>query len=64
MAKPIEPTPVLEGKEALRFLKEVERIDSLKPEDPEYKKREKLFKECEKIIRKNPKLKIPIIKEF
>ena len=46
MAKPIEPTPKLEGKDALRFLKEKDRIESLKPSDSEYKKRQKFFKEC------------------
>lgn len=64
MAKPIEPTPILEGEEALKFLKEMGRIDSLKPEDSEYKRREKFFKECEEILRKNPQLRIPITAEL
>jgi hypothetical protein len=46
MAKPIEPTPKLEGNDALNFLKEKERIESLKPSDREYKERQKFFKEC------------------
>jgi len=58
MARPIESTPALEGEEAVRFLEEMERIDSLKPGDPEYEKREKFFKECEELVANNPKLRI------
>jgi len=51
MARPIEPTPVLEGDDALRFLKEKERIESLKPTDPEAIKRHRFFEECERTYR-------------
>ena len=46
MARPIEPIPTLRGKDALNFLKEKERIESLKPSDKEYRDREKLFTKC------------------
>jgi hypothetical protein len=52
MARPIEPTPVLTGADAERFLKEKERIDSLKSTDPEYKARAAFFRECKEIARK------------
>jgi len=58
MARPIEPTPVLEGDEALRFLEEMKRAESLKPGDPEYEQRKKLFKECKEIVEKNPRMRI------
>ena len=47
-----------EGEEALKFLREIKRIDSLKPDDPEYRRREKFFSECEEILVKNPRLRI------
>lgn len=52
MARPIEPTPTLEGEDAIRFLKEKERIDNLKSTDPEYIKRKEFFRECREIARK------------
>lgn len=52
MARPIEPTPILKGNDALNFLKEKERIESLKPSDKEYQDREKLFDRCIKIYKK------------
>ncbi len=58
MARPIEPTPVLEGDEALRFLEEMERVDSLKPGDPEYEKMKKLANEGEEILKRIPSLRI------
>ena len=58
MARPIEPTPVLEGDEALRFLEEMERMESLKPGDPEYEKMKKFFKECDEVLEKNPHLRL------
>lgn len=46
MAKPLLSIPTLKSKDALRFLKEKERIESLKETDEEYKKREAFFAEC------------------
>jgi len=54
MARPIEPTPPLEGEDALRFLEEMERVDSLKPGDPEYEERKKRTKELEKSLKNDP----------
>ncbi len=58
MARPIEPTPALEGDEALRFLEEMERTESLKPGDPEYEKIKKHAKELEELSKNNPFLRI------
>ncbi len=58
MARLIEPTPVLEGDEALRFLKEKERVESLKPNDPEYESRKKFFNECRELVKRYPNLRI------
>ncbi len=58
MARPIEPTPALEGDEALRFLEEMKRTESLKPGEPEYEKMKKFFKECDEILEKNPHLSL------
>ena len=52
MARPIEPTPTLKGNDALNFLKEKERIESLKPSDKEYQDREKLFDRCIEIYKR------------
>ena len=46
MARPIAPTPTLTGKDAVRFLKEKERIENLDPNSREAKAREKFFNEC------------------
>ena len=46
MARPIAPTPVLKGRDAVRFLKEKERIENLDPDSPEAKQREAFFNEC------------------
>jgi len=46
MARPLELIEKLEGEDAMRFLDEMERIESLKPGDPEYEKREKFFEKC------------------
>jgi|GEM_PF-1157438 len=46
MAKPIESTPSLKGKDAERFLKEKERMENLTPESREYKKLVNFGKEC------------------
>lgn len=43
MAKPIEPTPILEGKDAENLLKEVDSASY----DPE---KEKFLKECKQIF--------------
>ena len=48
MAKPIEPTPILEGKDAEEFLKD---LSSLKYS----KKKEEFLKECEKIYNNTKK---------
>jgi len=58
MARPIEPTPPLEGDEALRFLEEKERIENLKPGDTEYEERKKFFKELDELFDKYPNLRI------
>ena len=58
MARPIEPTPALEGDEALRFLEEMERVESLKPGDPEYEKMKKLANRIEKIPKNDSFLRI------
>ncbi|HLD87363.1 MAG TPA: hypothetical protein VJB12_04835 [Candidatus Nanoarchaeia archaeon] len=48
MAKPIEPTPVLEGKDALRLLKEVNSAGYSK-------EKARFLDECSKIYRKTKK---------
>ena len=58
MARPIEPTPTLRGKDAVNFLTEKKRIDSLKPSDEEYKKREAFFKECVELAKKYKPVRI------
>ena len=58
MARPIEPTPPLEGEAALKFLEEKERIESLKPGDPEYGERKKMREEGKEILKKIPSLRI------
>lgn len=47
MARPIEPTPALTGRDAERFLKEKERIESLDPGSREAREREAFFRKCE-----------------
>lgn len=46
MARPLESIPTLKGNDALKFLKEKERIESLKPSDEESKDRAKFFDKC------------------
>jgi len=58
MARPIEPTPPLEGEAALKFLEEKERIENLKPGDQEYKERKKFHEECRGLLKKNPNMRI------
>jgi len=58
MARPIEPTPPLEGEAALKFLEEKERIENLKPGDPEYMERKKFQEECRDLLKKNPNMRI------
>lgn len=53
MARPIEPTPVLRGKDAERFLREKERIENLDPSCPEAKKRAAFFDECVALYKKH-----------
>jgi hypothetical protein len=48
MAKPIEPTPVLEGKDALRLIKEVNSASYSK-------EKAKFLGECSDIFRKTKK---------
>ena len=62
MARPIEPTPPLEGEAALRFLEEKERIENLKPGDPEYEKRKKIREEGKELLKKYPNLSIFSVK--
>ncbi len=52
MAKPLEPIPTLKGRDALNFLREKDRIESLKPSDREYRDREKFFNRCVELYRK------------
>lgn len=52
MAKPLEPLPVLKGRDALNFLREKDRIESLKPSDKEYRDREKFFARCRDVFSK------------
>ena len=40
------------GQDAINFLREKERIESLKPDDPEYRERKKYFQECREIAEK------------
>lgn len=58
MARPIESAPPLEGEKALKFLEEMERLQSLKPGDHEYKERKKLRKERGELLEKNPHMRI------
>jgi len=46
MARPIRLGTELEGEDAIRFLREMKRVESLKPGDPEYEKRERFFERC------------------
>lgn len=47
MAKPIQPTPTLEGKDAENFFKELYRVKTKE----EIEKRNKLFEESDRIFR-------------
>ena len=51
MARPIRETPILVGKDAERFVKEMKRVESLTPEQRRAN-REKLYAEVEKINKK------------
>jgi hypothetical protein len=46
MARPLEFTPVLSGKDAERFLAEKERIENLDPNSREAEKRRAFFRKC------------------
>ena len=48
MAKPIAPTPVLEDKEAERFIKEIDNPDVKKASEKEVLKAHKLFESIKK----------------
>lgn len=47
MAKPIEPTPILEGKDAENFFKELGRVKTKQ----EIEKRKKLFEDSDRIFK-------------
>ena len=51
MARPIRETPILVGKDAERFVKEMKRVDSLTPEKRRAN-RENLHAEVEEINKK------------
>lgn len=51
MARPLELGVKLKGDDAVRFLDEMDRIESLKPTDREYKERKRYFEYCEKLAR-------------
>lgn len=51
MARPIRETPILMGKDAEHFVKEIKRVESLTP-DQRRANREKLHAEVEKINKK------------
>ena len=51
MARPIRETPILMGKDAERFFKEMKRVKSLTP-DQRRANREKLYAEVEEINKK------------
>ena len=51
MARPIRETPILVGKDAERFVKEMKRVESLTPEQRRAN-REKLQAEVEEINKK------------
>ena len=51
MARPIRETPILVGKDAERFVKEMKRVDCLTPEQRRAN-REKLHAEVEEINKK------------
>jgi len=52
LARPIELGTELEGEDALRFLREMKRVESLKPGDPEYEERKAYFTKCRRIAEK------------
>jgi len=52
MAKPFKIVDKVYGRDAISFLNEKERIESLKPDDLEYRERKKYFRECKKIASK------------
>ncbi len=51
MARPIKLVTTITGDDAVRFLEEMDRIESLKPTDKEYQERKKYFAYCEKLAR-------------
>jgi len=52
MAKPIKLVEKVYGRDAINFLNEKERVESLKPNDPEYIERKEYFRECKGIAGK------------
>ncbi len=51
MAKPFKTTPILLGKDALRFEQEMQRVNALTPEQ-RTANREELFRRCENARKK------------
>ncbi len=51
MARLLELGVKLEGGDAIRFLDEMNRIESLKPTDKEYQERKKYFEYCENLAK-------------
>lgn len=49
MARPIKLVNRITGDDAVRFLEEMDRIESLKPTDKEYIERKKYFEYCRKL---------------
>jgi len=54
MAKPIEPTPILKGADAVRFVREKERMEKLNPKSEEHRRLVSLGKECLKLYKEKP----------
>jgi hypothetical protein len=53
MAKPIKETPILYGKNAKRFLKEIKENESKKISNKEYRRAMTIF---DKVVKKNKQL--------
>jgi hypothetical protein len=51
MARPLKLGVKLEGEDAINFLDEMDRVESLKPEDKEYAERKKYFEHCRRLAK-------------
>jgi len=51
MARPIKLGTKITGDDAVRFIEEMDRIESLKPTDAEYIERKEYFEYCRKLAR-------------